>query len=114
MTIKKLVGRLIQLSRAPPSRWVGFVSGWIRRVSDGAVPCVVPSCTRLLYVPLRDFYDSYEYFCETTQGRRELGYFLGKLRQREILYDIGGYRGVYRPSAKLKLEEGASINILES
>jgi FkbM family methyltransferase len=88
------------------------VTGWLNR-QKGFVPCVVPGCRELLYVPLRDFYESYEFFCEQPQGRRELGYFMTQLRPGDVLYDLGAFRGVFSAASKLKLQQDVSVHAFE-
>src|SRR6266487_1155382 len=112
MHLESCFGRLTQLRDARPGLWLSFVTGWLNR-QKGFVPCVVPGCRELLYVPLRDFYESYEFFCEQRQGRRELGYFITQLRPGDVLYDIGAFRGVFSAASKLKLQEDLSVHAFE-
>jgi len=88
------------------------MSGWIHRCRNGSVPCVFPGCVRLLSVPLKDFYESYSFFCEE-RGRHELDFFLKQLRRKEVFYDIGGFRGVFAFSVISKLQEAASVHVFE-
>jgi FkbM family methyltransferase len=113
MRIKSLFGKLIQLKSLPPSLWHSFTSGWLHRQQSGFVPCAVKGCNKLLNVPLRDFYESYEYFCETLRGNAELVYFLKRLKPHEVFYDVGAFRGAYSVISKLKLQENISAHAFE-
>ena len=113
MHLKALSGKCAQLSRARMSLWRPFISGWWRRQQTQLVPCVVKDCNRLLYVPLRDFYECYHYFCEVPQGYNELAHFLGRLRAAEIFYDIGAFRAAFSVMTKMKLQDRASIHAFE-
>jgi FkbM family methyltransferase len=113
MRLNSISGKLAQLKRADPSLWAGFVSGWLLRHRNQFVPCVVPGCRRLLKVPLRDFYESYFFFCEDWQGRAELDFFLAHLRPGEVFYDVGAYRGAYLAALKLKLQENGSVHAFD-
>ncbi len=73
----------------------------------------MPGCDRLLCVPLGEFYTSYAYFCEDTQGRRELGYFLDRIKTKDVFYDIGGFRGAYSAAAKAKAGTEIRVHIFE-
>jgi len=101
------------LGRAPLSLWRPFISGWWRRRQTQVVPCVVKDCNRLLYVPLRDFYECYQYFCEIRQGYDELACFLNKLRASEIFYDVGAFRAAFSVMTKMKLQDRVSIHAFE-
>src|SRR6266576_3270940 len=113
MSFKSLSGKLTQLRHASPVCWAPFILGYIFRRRKECVPCVIPGCPGLLYVPVRDFYDSYAFFCEDPQGRRELAYFMGQIRQGDVLYDIGAFRGVFGAACKLKLPQGVSVHAFE-
>jgi len=113
MRFKSLPGKWTQLCHAPPGLWWPFIHGWLRRRENQFVPCVIPGCDRLLKVPLREFYESYWFFCEYPEGRREVSYFLGKLKPHEIFYDVGGFRGAYSVAAKLKLQDKISVHVFE-
>lgn len=113
MHLKSILGKVTQLRRAPPSLWGGFVAGWIFRRKRNCVPCVIPGAGKLLRVPLNEFYESYQFFCEAPLGNQELDFFLGKLKPSDIFYDIGGFRGAYSAAAKLKLQDAVSIHVFE-
>jgi FkbM family methyltransferase len=113
MNIQSVVGKLVQLRSCRPSLWRPFLSGWIHRRRNGFVPCVFPDCHQLLQVPLGDFYESYRFFCETSQGRRELDFFLNRLGKSEVFYDIGAFRGAFSFTVKLKQQDDVSIHIFE-
>ena len=113
MHTKSLFGKLIQLKSSPPSLWYSFMSGWLHRRQNGFVPCAIEGCHKLLNVPLRDFYEAYEYFCETSRGHAELVYFLDRLEPHEIFYDIGAFRGAYSVISKLKLQGNISVHAFE-
>ena len=113
MRIKHIPGKLIQLSNLPWPLWGAFILGWLQRDNSGIVPCVLPGSTVLLQVPLREFYDSYWFFSESTRGRNELGFFLRQLRPGDVLYDIGAFRGVYGAAAKAALEGAISVHLFE-
>lgn len=113
MRYKSLLGKLLQLRDAAPAMWRPFIVDWMQRRQKGVVPCVLPLADRLLYVPLPDFYEGYEFFCEKAQGRKELAAFLEKLRPGDVLYDIGGFRGVYTAASKLKMAGAITIHVFE-
>ena len=113
MRARYLFGKLTQLRRARPSLWLPFVNGWVKRQRAGCVPCVIPGGRRLLQVPLRDFYESYDYFCERTEGYGELDYFLDRLKPRDVFYDIGAFRAAYSAGAKVKLQEAITVHLFE-
>lgn len=73
----------------------------------------MPHCHSLLRVPIPEFYQSYRYFVENSQGRRELAYFLDKLKPGDILYDIGAFHGVFSAAAKIKLQGDVSVHAFE-
>src|SRR5580698_5981734 len=106
-------GRWTQLRNAPLSEWRRFVYGWLLRERNKFVPCAMPGCDRLLRVPIPEFYQSYRFFAEDPRGRREVDYFLGKLKSGDILYDIGAFHGAFSAAAKIKLRENVSIQIFE-
>lgn len=93
--------------------WQPFIRGWLGRLHRDSVPCLLPGTAKLLHVPLRDFYDGYQFFCETGQGRKELTAFLARLKPGDVLYDIGGFRGVYSAASKLKLGNEIEIHAFE-
>lgn len=101
------------MRHASPACWAPFILGWIDRRRKECVPCVVPGCPGLLYLPARDFYDSYAFFCEDPQGRRELAFFMGQIKQGDVLYDIGAFRGVFSAACKLKLPQGVAVHAFE-
>jgi FkbM family methyltransferase len=110
---RSLIGKLRQISGAPPSLWRPFIAGWLKRRANGFVPCIAPGARQLLQVPTEDFYRSYSFFSESSKGRRELAFVLGKLRPKETLYDIGGYRGVFSAAANAKLKGDISVHVFE-
>ncbi|HEX9045421.1 MAG TPA: FkbM family methyltransferase [Verrucomicrobiae bacterium] len=77
------------------------------------MPCVIAGCDQIIKVPLREFYESYEFFCENADIRHEISTFLAKLKSRETFYDIGGFRGAFSAAAKIKLGGNISIHIFE-
>jgi len=113
MRCESLFRKLTHLSHARPSLWRSFLAGWLHRRQNGFVPCAVAGCDRLLQIPLQDFYESYEFFCESPQGCRELACFLGHLRANEVFYDVGAFRGAYSTITKLKLRDNVSIHAFE-
>jgi len=113
MRFDSITGKLVQLGQVRPALWWPFVAGWLRRHRNGFVPCAVAGCKGLLNVPLEDFYVSYGFFCEQSQGRRELNFFLGKLGAGETFYDIGGFHGAYSVIAKLKWRDNIIIHAFE-
>jgi FkbM family methyltransferase len=113
MRHKSIPGKLRQLRDATPALWRPFLFGWLQRRQKGIVPCLLPLGNKLLYVPLPDFYEAYEFFCEYAQGRKELAAFLKQLRPGDVLYDIGGFHGVYSAASKLKMADAISIQVFE-
>src|SRR5882762_6473167 len=113
MQVKSSTGRLFQLCRSRPAMWWPYVRGWLQRKKKGVVPCIMPQAKRLLYLPLRDFYESYGFFAESKQGRRELSCFLNQLMPGDILYDIGGFRGVYAMASRLRLKDDIKVHVFE-
>src|ERR671925_1214183 len=100
MRAASISGKLIQLRNLPWSQRGQFIQRWLRRKSSGTVPCVLPRSKRILEIPLRDFYETYSFFCESKRGRDELRYFLDRLQAGDIIYDIGAFRGAYAVAAK--------------
>lgn len=113
MRLKSLSGKWAQLRQVRPALWGPFVSGWLFRDKNKFVPCAVPGGHSLLRVPLPEFYQSYEFFCEIPQGRRELDYFLRKLKPGDVLYDIGAFHGAFSAAAKVKLQSELSVRLFE-
>ncbi len=113
MQLKSTTGILLQFCRSRPAMWWPFIRGWLQRQQSGVVPCVMPQAKRLLYLPLRDFYESYGFFSESRQGRRELSCFLDRLVPGDVFYDIGGFRGVYAMASKLKLNAEIKVHVFE-
>lgn len=107
-----LIGKWRQLSGASPPLWGPFIKGWLDRNSHDFVPCIVPGAKRLLQIPTQDFYRSYSYFTESAKGRRELNYVLDKLRPKDVLYDVGGYRGVFSAAAVARWSD-VSVHVFE-
>lgn len=101
------------MRRSPLVFWWPFASGWLARKKSQSVPCLLPGCRRLLRVPLKDFYESYVFFCEHPHGLEELGYFLGQLKPGDVFYDIGGFRGAYSTAAIMRLGSQVSVHIFE-
>jgi FkbM family methyltransferase len=87
--------------------------GWYRRRQSGFVPCTMAGCDQLLYVPLEDFYESYRFFCEYPGFRDEIAYFLSRLRDTEVFYDIGAFRGAFSTITKMKLQQKVAIHVFE-
>jgi FkbM family methyltransferase len=73
----------------------------------------MPQAKKLLLLPAEDFYESYGFFAESRQGRRELSSFLDKLTAGDIVYDIGGFRGAYAIASKLKLDRHVQVHVFE-
>lgn len=113
MRFKSLLGKWPQLRDLSFVLWCPFIWGWLFRQKNEFVPCALPACSRLLLVPLSDFYASYFFFCEDPRGRRELGFFFGKLKPCETFYDIGGFRGAYSAAAKVKSGTDISVHLFE-
>lgn len=112
MRLHSLCGKLTQLRQLPLAAWPAFITGWMRRHKNGFVPCVLAGCRQTVDVPLREFYETYGYFCEHAGGRHELNYFLGKLKGREVFYDIGAFRGAYSAAVRRKVPT-ASLHVFE-
>lgn len=93
--------------------WWGFVCGWLFRRRNKFVPCAMPRWHRLLRIPIPEYYQSYSYFFENPRGRRELNYFLGKLKPDDVLYDIGGFHGAFSAAAEIKLRGKVCIHVFE-
>ena len=87
MRPQNIFGKLRQLSSLPLSCWTPFITGWNRRHKTGYVPCGFPGSRRLIQVPLRAFYQSFEFCCESRQGLQEMKFFLKKLRFILEFYD---------------------------
>jgi FkbM family methyltransferase len=113
MRPQNFFGKLIQLSNLPWSRWSPFIQGWIRRQRTGCVPCAFPRSQRLVLVPLRVFYETFWFFCEAKEGRRELAFFLDKLRPGDVLYDIGAFHGAYGAAAKAVHGDAIQVHLFE-
>jgi len=113
MHTRNLLGKLTQLRRARPALWGRFVGGWIRRQHTGFVPCAVPGGRQLLQVPLRDFYESYDYFCEHAEGCGELDFFLARMRSGDVFYDIGAFRAAYAACAQTRFSDAIRVHLFE-
>ncbi len=113
MRINSISGKLAQLRHCSPSMWPTFIGAWLSRRKTDCVPCVIPGCSNLLNIPLKEFYESYSFFCEQSEGRQELGFFLDNLRPGDVFYDIGGFRGAYSAAAKIKLQASVTVHIFE-
>lgn len=113
MRFESLNGKLVQMVYAAPRLWWSFVSGWLLRRQNGFVPCIFSNCQKILQVPPKEFYESYFFFCEHPDGRRELNYFLDRLKPADVFYDIGAFRGAYSAAAKLRLRENIRIHVFE-
>jgi FkbM family methyltransferase len=108
-----IFGKLVQLSNLRWSRWWIFIRAWLRRRQSGSVPCVFPASRQLVQVPLDEFYDSYRFFCESGSGRAEIGFFLNRLRPRDVVFDIGAFRGAYGAAAKSMLGDAVKVHLFE-
>jgi FkbM family methyltransferase len=113
MRVTSVPGKLVQLWSLPWSNWGEFTKGWLRRERLGRVPCVLPYSKCLLQIPLREFYESYWFFCESRRGRDELRYFLDRVQQGDIIYDIGAFRGAYGAAAKAAFGDKVSVHLFE-
>ncbi len=113
MRATSIPGKLFQLWSLPWTERGKFIQEWLGRERSGTVPCVLPCSKRLLYIPLREFYESYCFFCESRQGRDELRYFLDRLQPGDIIYDIGAFRGAYGAAAKAALGDKISVHLFE-
>jgi len=113
MRAPTLRGKLTQLSNLPVSKWMAFTRGWVSRERTGAVPCALPYAKHLLQIPIREFYDSYWFFCESEVGTRELTFFLKHLSAGDVFYDIGGFRGAYGAAAKAALGDSVKVHLFE-
>jgi FkbM family methyltransferase len=100
MNAQRIFGKMIQLSHLQPALWPKFLGGWSRRGRTGLLPCVLPRATRLVFIPLEDFYESYAFFAESHNGRAELNFFVRQLNSGDVVFDIGAFRGVYGVAAK--------------
>jgi FkbM family methyltransferase len=113
MRLRFLPGKLRQVTALPPTQWVAFVREWLGRQKTGTVPCVINGCSRIVRVPMRDYYESYGLFCEEVHCREEIQFFLDQLKPGDVLYDIGAFRGVFSVATRLKLGNQVSIHIFE-
>lgn len=113
MRTPQIHGKILQLAGLSLGQWPAFAAGWWTRKKSGNVPCAFPASRRMLSVPLREFYDGYMFLAETTQGRRELTFFLSKLRTGDIVYDVGAFRGAYGAAVKAAFEDGIPIFLFE-
>jgi FkbM family methyltransferase len=113
MRATSVLGKFVQLRSLPWSDWGKFIHGWFYRERLNTVPCVLPRSKRLLQVPLREFYESYCFFCESRQGRDELRYFLDRLQPGDTIYDIGAFRGVYGAAAKAAFGDEVTAHLFE-
>ena len=111
--MKRLWGKLLQLSNLPLPLWSQFVQGWWRRKQSGTVPCAFPQSKRIVKIPLRDFYASYGFFSESKRGSDELAFFINRLRPEDVIYDVGAFRGVYGVAAKAALGDSVSVHLFE-
>lgn len=109
MRINSISGKLLHMQGASPAVWRRFITGWLMRKGTGIVPCIVPGSDQLLHVPLRDFYDSYQFFCEKRAGICEIRFFLNNIVADDVIYDIGAFRGAYFVTAKMRF--GAKLQI---
>jgi len=62
---------------------------------------------------MNDFYESYSFFIESKRGRHELGFFLSRVRPRDVVYDIGAFRGVYGVAAKAAFRGSVDVHLFE-
>lgn len=53
-----------------------------------------------IVLPKELFNISYRFFCETDQGRGEIGYFLSLIEAHDVVLDIGGFCGAYSFASK--------------
>jgi FkbM family methyltransferase len=113
MHFNSISGKLLQLRQAAFGLWPEFMKGWLNRRKTNTVPCLFPGCNQLVYVPLRDYYESHAFFCENPNGRRELKYFVDRLRSDDVFFDVGGYRGAFSAAAKAKLGNSISVHVFE-
>src|SRR5436305_6857489 len=113
MRAASIPGKLLQLRSLPWPERGKFIQGWLGRERSGTVPCVFPCSERLLYIPLREFYESYCFFCESRQGRNELRYFLKRLQPGDVIYDIGAFRGAYGAAAKAAFGDKVTVHLFE-
>lgn len=95
MTFDRIIGKLRQIGSANPWTMLMFCKGWALRNAKGAVPCRFPETSGLCWVPIPQFYSSYAFFCESLQGREELGFFLKNLPRDGAFLDVGGFYGAY-------------------
>jgi FkbM family methyltransferase len=109
----RFLGKLRQLLTLPLSQWPEFARGWTERGRSGVVPCVPAGARRALRVPLREYYDAYAFFTDSAQGRREIAFFLSKLRPGDVVYDIGAFRGAYGAATKVALGDAVSVHLFE-
>ncbi len=113
MRATSILGKLVQLRSLPWSDWGEFIRGWLQRKNTGIIPCVLPGSRQLLQIPLRDFYDTYWFFSESKQGVTEIAFFLNQLRPRDVIYDIGAFRGAYGAAAKAMFGEDIAVHLFE-
>ncbi len=113
MRATSILGKLVQLRSLPWPAWGKFLQGWLHREHSGTVPCVLPCSKHSLQVPLREFYESYCFFCESRTGRDELRYFLNRLQPGDTLYDIGAFRGAYGAAAKAAFGDKINVHLFE-
>ncbi len=113
MQKRSISGKLTQLSNLPLPQWAAFISAWWHRGQRGIVPCVLSGTDRMIEIPLREFYETYWFFCESRQGIREMTFFLEKLGSGDVIYDIGAFRGAYGAGAKAKFGETVGVHLFE-
>jgi FkbM family methyltransferase len=77
------------------------------------LPCVFPGSKRIVYVPLTDFHETYQFFTESRHGVSELTFFLRKLHAGDIIFDIGAYRGAYGVAAKAVFGDSVAVHLFE-
>lgn len=111
--LKRIHGKIVQLFELPPSMWVPFVQSWLARKKSGFVNCIFPRTRQLVCVELKDFYESYSFFVESKNGRREISFFLSKMKTGDVLFDIGGFRGAYAAAVKALLGDRCKVFVFE-
>jgi FkbM family methyltransferase len=102
MELKKIGGKLRQFCGTAPRLWLPFIRGWLFDRQTSVRRCSFPRAHQLISVPKQDYYESYQYFCETYQGRCEIEAFTVTLKESDVMFDIGGFRGAYSMAAKAR------------
>ena len=113
MRLQSLPGKWRQFGILPASLWPSYTRGWLQRSREGLVPVGFPGSKQLVWVPPAEFYASYSFFCESPQGIREMRFLISKMRDGDVLYDIGAFRGACGVAAKAALGDSVEAHLFE-